>query len=59
MTDKPQQRDRSRVYQAITFWCRMEKASSGLTLASMQGKKCQALPCYDFCSNVDRQEKEE
>jgi len=59
MTDKPVQRDRSRVYKAMTFWCRDVKASSGLTLASMQGRECQTLPCYDFCPYVEKEEKEE
>lgn len=59
MTDKPAQRDRSRVYKAMTFWCRNVRASSGLTLASMQGRDCQTLPCYDFCPYVEKEEKEE
>ena len=40
-------------------WCKKINASSGLTLASMQGRECQTLPCYDFCPYVDKEKGKE
>lgn len=57
MASKQDARDRYKVYRAMTVWCKGVRANSGLTLASMQGKHCPELPCYDLCL-YDQKEKE-